>query len=232
MTHVLVVEDDPLISDFLARGLRASGFSVTVADDGRLAYRLGLNEEIDLVILDMGLPGEDGLQVLTELRRAGRTMPVIVLTGLPERDAATCLDQGADDYMRKPFDVGELIARIRTRLRPAGANASIRLTSGGLTLDLRTRRAEIDGRDVELTNREFALLESFMRRPDQVLTRELLLASAWGYNFDPSSNLVNVYVNILRRKLGDDVIETVRGAGYRLRGSRPRTEDQGTFTEA
>ena len=128
--------------------------------------------------------------------------------------------------MRKPFDVGELIARIRTRLRPPGASASVRLTSGGLTLDLRTRRAEIDGRVVDLTNREFALLGSFMRRPDQVLTRELLLSSAWGYNFDPSSNLVNVYVNTLRRKLGDDVIETVRGAGYRLRdGSTPKIKE-------
>jgi DNA-binding response OmpR family regulator len=219
MTRVLVVEDDPLISDFLAKGLRDSGFSVLVADDGEVAFRLGVSEEFDIVILDMGLPGEDGLEVLTDLRRAGRTMPVIVLTGLPERDAATCLERGADDYMRKPFDVGELLARIRTRLRPPGASAGVRLTYGDLTLDLRTRRAEIGGRLVELTNREFAVLESFMRRPDQVLTRELLLSSAWGYNFDPSSNLVNVYVNTLRRKLGDEVIETVRGAGYRLRAT-------------
>jgi DNA-binding response OmpR family regulator len=219
MTRVLVVEDDPLISDFLAKGLRDSGFSVLVADDGEVAFRLGVSEDFDIVILDMGLPGEDGLEVLTDLRRAGRTMPVIVLTGLPERDAATCLERGADDYMRKPFDVGELLARIHTRLRPPGSSAGVRLTYGDLTLDLRTRRAEIGGRLVELTNREFAVLESFMRRPDQVLTRELLLSSAWGYNFDPSSNLVNVYVNTLRRKLGDEVIETVRGAGYRLRAT-------------
>jgi DNA-binding response OmpR family regulator len=217
MTRVLVVEDDPLIADFLTKGLRASGYGVVHAEDGPLAHRLGLTEDLDLVILDMGLPGEDGLDVLMALRRAGRTMPVIVLTGLPERDAATCLERGADDYMRKPFDLGELLARIRTRLRPPGSSASALLTNGGLTLDLRTRRADVRGRTVELTNREFALFESFMRHPDQVLTREQLLSSAWGYNFDPSSNLVNVYVNTLRKKLGDDAIETVRGAGYRLR---------------
>lgn len=219
MTRILVVEDDSLIADFLERGLHSSGYATLRAEDGETGFQLGLVERLDMVILDMGLPVEDGLHVLTFLRRAGRTMPIIVLTGLPERDAATCLEHGADDYMRKPFDLSELLARVRTRLRPADASSSVRLSSGSVTLDLQTRRAEVAGRVVELTNREFALLESFMRRRDQVLSREQLLSTAWGYNFDPSSNLVNVYVNTLRKKLGDEVIETVRGAGYRLKSN-------------
>jgi DNA-binding response OmpR family regulator len=140
-----------------------------------------------------------------------------VLTGRRERDVVTCLEAGADDYMRKPFHFEELLARVRTRLRVKGTEEPGVLSAGDVRLDLRTRRASVDERTVELTAREFALLETLIRHADQVLSREQLLSHVWGYYFDPSSNLVNVYVNSLRKKLGPNVIETVRGIGYRLR---------------
>jgi DNA-binding response OmpR family regulator len=216
MTTVLVVEDDPRIASFIERGLRSSGYLAVVAGDTRTGLELGLGDDIDLVVLDMGLPDGDGLTLLQELRSSGRTFPVLVLTGKSERDVVTCLEGGADDYMRKPFHFDELLCRIRTRLRPTGTQQSFQLVAGAVRLDLRTRRASVHGRSVELTGREFALLETFMRHPDQVLSREQLLSQVWGYSFDPGTNLVNVYVNTLRKKLGDGVLETVRGVGYRL----------------
>jgi DNA-binding response OmpR family regulator len=166
----------------------------------------------------MGLPRRDGLLVLRELRSRGRRLPVLVLTGRPERDVVECLDAGADDYMQKPFRLEELLARIRTRLRTAGTEEAHVLAAGEIRLDVRTRRATIDDRTVDLTAREFMLLEALMRRPDQVLSRAQLLSSVWGYFHDPTTNLVNVYVASIRRKLGADAIETVRGFGYRVRG--------------
>ncbi|HSK26922.1 MAG TPA: response regulator transcription factor [Jiangellales bacterium] len=219
MTSILVVEDDRLIASFLERGLRSSGFSTALAGDGESAQRLATTESFDLVVLDMGLPDGDGLTLLRRLRTQGLTAPILVLTGLAERDVVTCLENGADDYMRKPFHFEELLARIRTRLRTTGTQEPFQLTAGRLRLDLRTRRAEVGDRVVELTGREFSLLETFLRHPDQVLSREQLLSQVWGYSFDPGTNLVNVYVNTLRKKLGADVVETVRGAGYRLRAS-------------
>jgi DNA-binding response OmpR family regulator len=170
------------------------------------------------LILDMGLPEQDGLHVLQELRSRGKHLPVLVLTGRPERDVVTCLDAGADDYMRKPFHFEELLARVRTRLRRAGTEEAQVLSAGEVRLDLRTRRATVRGRTVDLTAREFSLLETFLRHADQVLSRDQLLSHVWGYFFDPTTNLVNVYVNSLRKKLGADIIETVRGVGYRLPG--------------
>ena len=158
MTRVLVVEDDPRISSFLDKGLRASGYVPVVVGTAQKAEAAAVTEELDLVILDMGLPGGDGLAVLRAIRTAGRQMPVIVLTGLAERDAAMCLEAGADDYMRKPFSFDELLARIRTRLRHSGSHDGLSLEAGGIRLDLRTRRAVLDGRVIDLTNREFALL--------------------------------------------------------------------------
>jgi DNA-binding response OmpR family regulator len=217
VTSILVVEDDPLISSFVQRGLRSGGFTTMVAEDGESGLQLAVNEDFDLIVLDMGLPDGDGLGMLKQLRALGRSVPVLVLTGLAERDVVTCLENGADDYMRKPFHFDELLARIRTRLRTSGTQEPFLLSAGPLRLDLRTRRATLGDRTVELTGREFSLLETFLRHPDQVLSREQLLSQVWGYSFDPGTNLVNVYVNTLRKKLGGDVVETVRGAGYRLR---------------
>ena len=216
MARVLIAEDDALIGSFIEKGLRAHGFSTLVASDGEEAQMLGLTEEFDMMILDMGLPEREGLHVLQELRARGKRLPILVLTGRPERDVVTCLEAGADDYMRKPFVFEELLARVRTRLRTPGTEESTVLKAGDVRLDLRTRRATVGDQTVTLTAREFALLETLVRHADQVLSREQLLSHVWGYFFDPTSNLVNVYINTLRKKLGPDVIETVRGVGYRL----------------
>jgi DNA-binding response OmpR family regulator len=218
MARILIAEDDPLISSFIEKGLRANGFSTFCADDGEQARRLSLTDEFDLLILDMGLPERDGFHVLQELRNRGSHLPVLVLTGRRERDVVSCLEAGADDYMRKPFIFDELLARVRTRLRSTGTQRVDVLSAGSVRLDLKTRRATVGDRTVELTAREFSLLETFLEHADQVLSREQLLSHVWGYSFDPTTNLVNVYVNSLRKKLGADVIETVRGVGYRLLG--------------
>ena len=218
MSRILIAEDDPLIGSFLEKGLRAHGFSTFLASDGERAQRLSLTDEFDLLILDMGLPEREGLHVLQELRARGKKLPVLVLTGRRERDAVMCLEAGADDYMTKPFHFEELLARVRTRLRSTGTEEPHVLTAGDVRLDLKTRRATVGERTVELTAREFALLETFLRHAGQVLSREQLLSHVWGYSFDPTTNLVNVYVNSLRNKLGSKVIETVRGVGYRVGG--------------
>ena len=218
MTRILIAEDDALISSFLEKGLRASGYSTFVAEDGTKAALMSMTDGFDLLILDLALPEREGFHVLRELRRRGRTIPVLVLTGRPElRDAVACLDVGADDYMTKPFRFEELLARVRARLRTPGTEELTVLEVGRVRLDLRTRRAEVDGREVSLTAREHHLLEVFLRHPDQVLSREQLLAHVWGYSVEPGTNVVNVYVGALRRKLGDDAIESVRGIGYRFR---------------
>lgn len=218
MARILIAEDDPLIGAFLEKGLRAHGFSTHLTDNGETAQSLSLTSEFDLLVLDIGLPGRDGFHVLQELRSRGNKLPVLVLTGRRERDVVECLEGGADDFMRKPFHFDELLARIRTRLRRTGTEQQLVLSAGDVQLDLKTRRATVRGQTVELTAREFSLLETFLNHADQVLSREQLLSHVWGYSFDPTTNLVNVYVSSLRHKLGADVIETVRGVGYRLRG--------------
>ena len=217
MSRVLIVEDEQRFASFLEKGLRANGFSTFLADNGEKAQSLGLTGEFDLLILDMGLPQREGFHVLQELRSRGKTLPVLVLTGRSERDVVMCLEAGADDYMRKPFEFEELLARVRTRLRVTGTAEPNVLRAGELRLDLRSRRATVGDRTVDLTAREFALLETLLRHAGQVLSREQLLSHVWGYSFDPGSNVVDVYVNSLRKKLSGDIIETVRGAGYRLR---------------
>jgi DNA-binding response OmpR family regulator len=217
MARILVAEDNPTVCSFLEKGLRASGYATLVAEDGELAEQLSLTQEFDLLILDMGLPKRDGLHVLQEIRARGNKLPVLVLTGRQERDIVTCLEGGADDYIAKPFRFDELLARVRARLRPVGSDEPHVLSVGSVRLDLRTRRATVGDREVELTTREFGLLETMLRHPGQVLSREQLLSQVWGYAFDPGTNVVKVYVSSLRKKLGDDVIETVRGIGYRLR---------------
>jgi DNA-binding response OmpR family regulator len=217
LARILIAEDDPLIASFLEKGLIANGFSTFVAADGEQAERLGLTDEFDLLILDMGLPEREGFHVLQDLRSRGKTVPILVLTGRRERDAVMCLEAGADDYMTKPFHFDELLARVRTQLRSKGTEQPFVLRAGDVRLDLKSRRATVRDQTVDLTPREFALLETLLRHAGQVLTREQLLSHVWGYSFDPTTNLVNVYVNSLRKKLGSDVIETVRGVGYRLR---------------
>jgi DNA-binding response OmpR family regulator len=219
VARILIAEDDPLVSSFIEKGLRADGFSTFLVDDGEQAQQLALTDEFDLLILDMGLPEREGFHVLQEIRSRGKTLPILVLTGRSEHDVVMCLEAGADDYMTKPFHFEELLARVRTRLRSTGTEEPHVLSAGQVRLDLRTRRATVGDQSVALTAREFLLLETLLRHADQVLSREQLLSHVWGYAFDPTTNVVNVYVNSLRKKLGADVIETIRGAGYRLRGT-------------
>lgn len=217
MPRILIAEDDPRIAASIADGLRANGFAAHVADTGDKAESLSLTEHFDLLILDMGLPGQDGFHVLQELRARGKTLPVVVLTGRPERDVVMCLQAGADDFMRKPFHFEELLERVRTRLRsPTRPIVRNTLTGGGISLDLMSRRATIGDRTVELSGREFAMLEALIRHPGQILSRSQLSSRVWGQSLD-SSNSVEVTIAMLRKKVGADVIETIRGAGYRLR---------------
>jgi len=220
VNRVLIVEDEPRLSSFLAKGLKASGYVTTVVEDGHVASLVARDEAFDLMILDVGLPTLDGFGVLRAVRERGQRMPVVFLTARDELgDTVAGLEGGADDYITKPFRFEELLARVRARLRGGEARgaSSSTLEAGGIVLDLRARRAHRGGEEVPLTAREFTLLETFMRHAGQMLSREQLLSHVWGYDYDPGSNIVDVYIGYLRRKLGDDTIETVRGMGYRLR---------------
>jgi DNA-binding response OmpR family regulator len=218
VSRILIAEDESRIVSFLEKGLRANGFATTAVADGLEAADIARDEHFDLLILDLGLPGLDGREVLRRIRSAGQRLPVVILTARDSvEDTVAGFEGGADDYVTKPFRFEELLARVRARLRDEGSAEVTVLRAGGISLDLRTRRAQIGGRWVELTAREFALTETFMRHPDQVLSREQLLSHVWGYDFEPDSNVVEVYIRYLRRKLGADSIETVRGMGYRFR---------------
>ena len=214
---VLVIEDEPGIADFVRRGLESAGFLVEVAADGLTGLQQARREDVELVILDLGLPGLPGEQVLVRLRAARPSLPVIVLTAKDAvRDRVANLEAGADDYVIKPFSFSELLARIRVRLRRSDQPSAVLLTIGDLTLDLRSRQVNVDSRTTMLSSREFALLEVLMRHPGQVLSQTQLLDLVWGYGFDGASNVVETYIRHLRRKIGADRIETVRRAGYRL----------------
>ncbi len=217
MSQILIVEDEPGIAPFIAKGLKAAGYASVAVETGREGYDLAMTGDFDLMVLDLGLPDQDGFTVLRRLRESRNQIPVIILTARSSvTDRVAGLEGGADDYMAKPFSFEELLARIRLRLRTeAGAEATV-LSHGAVSLDLRTRRATSGTKDVELSAREFGLLEAFLRNPGQVLSREQLLNRVWGYDFDPGSNVVDVYVRYLRTKLGAEHIETVRGMGYRL----------------
>jgi len=221
MNRILIAEDEPRIVGFLEKGLRANGFTTAVAKDGHEAVAMADSSRFDLLILDLGLPGQDGWLVLEELRGRGEHLSIIILTARDDlSDKVAGLEGGADDYVTKPFRFEELLARVRLRLRdrhlPKGKEEMV-LKTGNVVLDLHTRQVWVDDRPVELSAREFILFETFIRHSGQVMSREQLLSRVWGYDYDPGSNIVDVYVGYLRKKLGAGLIETVRGFGYRLR---------------
>jgi DNA-binding response OmpR family regulator len=214
--NVLLVEDEERIASFVSRGLRQHGYDVRCVTSGADA-----DPEIDradLVLLDLGLPDMDGVDVLRSLRARRRQLPVIVLTARAEvDDRVLALDQGADDYLVKPFAFEELLARIRARVRTWELAAHTSIEASGIELDLLDRTVRVDGRPLSLTTRQFDLLEVFVRERGNVLARSDLLARVWGIDFDPGTNLVDVHVGHVRRKVGADRIETIKGVGYRLR---------------
>ena len=215
--RLLLVEDEDRIASFVQKGLAAHGYTVERVATGREASTRAGSREFDLLILDLGLPDADGRDVLQGWRSRGVRTPVLILSARGEvRDRVEGLELGADDYLTKPFAFDELLARVRARLRPGQSADATTVRFRDIELDLRTRRVTAGERSVDLAPREFSLLETFLRNPGHVLSREQLLSRVWGYDFDPQSNLVDVYVGYLRRKLGDGYIETVRGAGYRL----------------
>lgn len=227
MNRILIAEDDPRIVSFLQKGLQAAGFATSHVGDGRSALEAMRDGDHDLVVLDIGLPLMDGFEVLSTARGSGISTPVVVLTARDSVDDTVLgLESGANDYLAKPFHFAELLARVRVRLGEGGEPTGSGVGGAGgtapalhhadLSLDLLTRIATVAGQPVELTSREFAMLKVFLKHPGQVLSREQILAHAWGYDFDPASNVVDVYVRTLRRKIGADRLVTVRGAGYKL----------------
>lgn len=218
MSRILIAEDDRRISEFIEKGLRASNYTCTAVEDGASALLLARSGEFGMIILDIGLPTLSGFEVLERLRSEGCKTPVIVLTASDSvADTVYGLESGANDYMTKPFQFAELLARVRLRLNDdAGPAPVATLSHGEMSLDLRSRRVHIGADTADLTAREFSLLEVFLRHPDQILSREQLISHAWDMDFDPASNVVDVYVRALRAKIGARRLETVRGAGYRL----------------
>jgi DNA-binding response OmpR family regulator len=217
--NVLVVQDEASVASFIKRGLEAEGFAVRTACDGAEGLAMSKSLDFDLIVLDLVLPTVSGDEILARLRAAGSSVPVIVLTAQDSiSHRVAMLNAGADDFVTKPCSFDELLARIRARLRTADQTVSTTISHGRVTIDLGTREAHIGGRSVELTPREFALLETLMHHADKVMSQPQLLDQVWGYDREPSSNVVEVYVGYLRKKLKRDVVETVRGAGYRFRG--------------
>ncbi len=220
MNRILIAEDEPRIASFIEKGLRSNGFATAIATDADQVISLALSESFDLLLLDLGLPLKDGMEILEEVRGQGAQLPIVILTARDDlKDKVAGLEGGADDYVTKPFRFEELLARVRLRLRrhqKSPVKEEMVLRAGDLVLDLRTRQVRLRGREVELSAREFTLLETFVRHRGQVMSREQLLDHVWGYDYDPGSNIVDVYVGYLRKKLGGDLIETVRGMGYRL----------------
>lgn len=224
--RILVIEDEPTLAGFIEQTLHAAGYAVSVRHDGLTGEAAALTGDYALVLLDLTLPGRDGLAVLAEIRRRLPELPVIALTARSAiEQKVEGLDRGANDYMTKPFSFDELLARVRAQLRTPSQSESAVLETAGIHMDLRTRRVERDGHPVALTAREFELLAYLMRHPDQVLSRPQILNAVWGFDFDPGTKVLEVYVGYLRRKLGngrgdDGTIETVRNVGYRLRADR------------
>ncbi|MGF1521709.1 MAG: response regulator transcription factor [Leptolyngbyaceae cyanobacterium] len=223
MEHILIVEDEVRIATFLERGLQSNGFVPTIVNNGKDAITLAFSQRFDLIILDLGLPYEDGFEILDKLRGQGVNIPIIILTARDKIDDKVAgFERGADDYLTKPFRFEELVVRIRARLRKPSVSSHEQtdtevLTLGNLELNLHTRRVQVNGKTVNLSAREFNLVETLIRHKGKVVSREQLLDRVWGYAHNPGSNIVDVYIGYLRKKIGGDLIETVRGVGYRLR---------------
>jgi len=222
--RILVIEDERTLAGFIEQSLRSEGYAVTVCHDGAGGEAAALTGDYALVLLDLTLPGKDGLEVLRAIRVRLPDLPVVALTARTAiEQRVEGLDLGADDYVTKPFSLDELLARVRAQLRAPGQREASVLDAGDIRMDLRTRRVHNDGREVRLTAREFEVLAYLMRHPDQVLSREQILNAVWGFDFDPGTKVLEVYIGYLRRKLGvtgaADPIETVRNVGYRLRTS-------------
>lgn len=225
MNRILIAEDNPHIVDFLRAGLKAHGFTTLAVEDGHQAAQLACSDQFDLLILDLGLIGKDGLTALQEIRGQGGLLPIIVLTARDGvDDTVQALEGGANDYITKPFRFDELLARIKVQLRDlrnvTQPSPETHLQVGNLSLNLLTRQAWVGDRGVDLSAKEFVLAEVLLRHPMQVMSKEQLLNRVWGYDYDPGSNIIEVYIRHLRRKLGSHYIETVRGMGYRLRSNR------------
>ncbi|HZP83831.1 MAG TPA: response regulator transcription factor [Chthonomonadaceae bacterium] len=221
--RILVVEDEEKVASFIQKGLEQSSYTVDVTGSGEDALAYIAANEYDAIILDIMLPGIDGLAVVRELRGRGSAVPVLALTARSAlEDRVQGLDSGCDDYLAKPFAFDELLARLRALLRrQSGPGRLPRLEYGGLTLDPVTRAVTRDGKPIELTNKEYALLELLLRNPGRVFTRTAILESVWGYDFDAGSNVLEVYMNLLRKKVDQGaakkLLHTVRGVGYVLR---------------
>ncbi|MGD1899622.1 MAG: response regulator transcription factor [Phormidesmis sp.] len=224
MHRILITEDEPRIAAFVKKGLSAQGFMTEVATTGESAITMVLNSDFDLMILDLGLPDKDGHEVIEALRGQGAVLPIIILSARDDiGDKVTGLNAGADDYLTKPFRFEELLARVNARLRQTAGHSQTPeaeqvLRAGDVVLNLLTRQVQVGRKTIDLPAREFTLAEVLFRHSGQVLSREQLLDQVWGYDYSPGSNIVDVYVGYLRKKLGNDLIETVRGMGYRLRG--------------
>ena len=224
MTRILCVEDDPMTAEYIAKGLGDAGFEVDIADDGNTGLARASDGSYDAIVLDRMLPGLDGLSIVTALRSGGVTTPVVMLSALASLDERVRgLKAGSDDYLTKPFALTELLARIeavRRRGTPQAEAPATRLSFEDLEVDLLTRRVTRAGERIELQPREFSLLEFLLRHQGQVVTRTMLLERVWDYHFDPGTNVIDVHVSRLRKKLDDgsqkSLLHTVRGAGYRL----------------
>jgi heavy metal response regulator len=220
--RILVVEDEKKVASFIRKGLMEELYVVDVAHDGEEGLRMARETAYDAIILDIMLPKRDGFSVVKELRASGSVSPVLMLTARGSmQDRVTGLDLGADDYLPKPFHFEELAARVRSLLRRSGAEKSTTLACADLTLDTVTHRAYRAAREIELTTKEYSLLEYLMRNKDRVLSRSLITQHVWSYSFDTESNIIDVYVKRLRKKLGDEndqkLIRSVRGVGYIMR---------------
>lgn len=224
MPHVLIIEDESRIAAFVEKGLRAQGFTSAIAESAQTATDLALTDDFDIMLLDLGLPDQDGLELLEALRGQGVNAPILILTARDAlNDKVAGFEGGADDYLTKPFRFEELLVRIKARLRdrpasnpPDSSGESLLLGQPPLQLDLRSRQALVNGSPVDLPAREFTLAELFFQNEGKILSREQILNRVWGYDYDPGSNIVDVYVGYLRKKLGKAHIDTVRGQGYRL----------------